>query len=170
MIRIYVYLSWSKILMELIFNLYGEFQLSPEGPVSQIHSPHLHDASPGIFSDVLRSVQTLKMSGVRKATGSYCIYSSLIKLHLGSWVRGWRSAFGQNCILGAWASSERPAFGQNCNLGARASSERPAFGQNCNLGAWASSESPALGQNTLMMMILYSISYTNVIFCYFICY
>ena len=30
------------------------------GPVSQIHSPHLHDGAPGIFSDLLRSVQMLK--------------------------------------------------------------------------------------------------------------
>ena len=72
-------LIWSKTLMEL-FNPYGEFQLSPEGPVSQIHSPHLHDGIPGIFSDLLRSVQTLNRSGLRKATGSYCIYSSLVKL------------------------------------------------------------------------------------------
>ena len=73
-------LIWSKTLRELIFNPYGEFHLSPEGPVSQIHSPHLHDGTPGIFSDLLRSVQMLKRSGVQKATGSYCIYSSLIKL------------------------------------------------------------------------------------------
>ena len=66
--------------MELIFNPYGEFQLSPEGPVSQIHSPHLRDGTLGIFSDLLRSVQTLKRNGIRKATGSYCIYSSLVKL------------------------------------------------------------------------------------------
>ena len=71
---------WSKTLMELIFNPYGEFHLSPDGPVSQIHSPYLHDGTPGIFSDLLRPVQTLKRSGVRKATGSYCIYSSLVKL------------------------------------------------------------------------------------------
>ena len=50
-IGIYGYLIWLKILMELIFNPFGEFQLSPEGPVSQINSPHLHDATPGIFSD-----------------------------------------------------------------------------------------------------------------------
>ena len=73
-------LIWSKTLMELIFNPYGEFHLSSECPVSQIHSPHLQDGTPGIFSDLLRSVQTLKRSGVRKATGSYCIYSSLVKL------------------------------------------------------------------------------------------
>ena len=30
------------------------------GPVSQIHSPHLHAGAPGIFSELLRSVQMLK--------------------------------------------------------------------------------------------------------------
>ena len=46
--------------MELIFNTCGEFRWSLEGPVSQIHSPHLHVGAPGIFSDLLRSVQILK--------------------------------------------------------------------------------------------------------------
>ena len=46
--------------MELIFNPSGEIQWSAEGPVSQIHSPHLHVSAPGIFSDLLRSVQMLK--------------------------------------------------------------------------------------------------------------
>ena len=46
--------------MELIFNPYGEFWRSLEGPVSQIHSPHLHAGTPGNFSDLLRSVQMLK--------------------------------------------------------------------------------------------------------------
>ena len=83
-------LIWSKTLMELIFNPFGEFQLSPEGPVNQIHSPHFHDGTPGIFSGLLRSVQTLRRSGVRKATGSYCNYSSLVKLQpwfLSSWLK-----------------------------------------------------------------------------------
>ena len=53
-------LIWSKTLMELIFNPCGEFQLSPEGPVNQIHSPHLHVGAPWIFSDLLKSVQMLK--------------------------------------------------------------------------------------------------------------
>ena len=47
-------LTWPKTLMELIFNPYGEFRLSPEGPVSQIHSPHLHVVPLGsfkVFSD-----------------------------------------------------------------------------------------------------------------------
>ena len=45
-------LIWSKTLMELIFDACGEFRLSPEGPVSQIHSPHLHVGAPWIFSDL----------------------------------------------------------------------------------------------------------------------
>ena len=53
-------LIWPKTLMELIFNPCGEFRCSPEGPVSQIHSPHLLVGAPGIFSDLLRSVQMLK--------------------------------------------------------------------------------------------------------------
>ena len=53
-------LIWSKSLMELIFNPCGEFRWSPEGPVSQIHSPHVHVAAPGNFSDLLRSVQMVK--------------------------------------------------------------------------------------------------------------
>ena len=53
-------LIWSKTLMELIFNTCGEFRWSLEGPVSQMHFPHLHDGAPGIFLDLLRSVQMLK--------------------------------------------------------------------------------------------------------------
>ena len=41
--------------------LCGEFRWSPEGPVSQIHSHHLHVGALGFFfSDLLRSVQMLK--------------------------------------------------------------------------------------------------------------
>ena len=35
-------LIWSKTLMEQTCNPCGLFRGSPEGPVSQIHSPHLH--------------------------------------------------------------------------------------------------------------------------------
>ena len=63
-------LIWSRTLMKLIFNPCGEFRWCPEGPVSQIHSPHLHDGASGIFPDLLRSVQMLKKeSGVREAKG-----------------------------------------------------------------------------------------------------
>ena len=73
-------LIWSKTLMKLIFNPYGEFRWSPEGPVSLIHSPHFHVGALGVFSDLLRFVQTLKRErererGVQKAMGSYCTYS-----------------------------------------------------------------------------------------------
>ena len=60
MIGISGFLIWSKTLMELIFNPFGEFRWSPEGPVSQIHSPHLHVGAPGILSGLLRSLQALK--------------------------------------------------------------------------------------------------------------
>ena len=53
-------LIWSKTPMELIFNPCSEFRRSPEGPVSQIHSPYLHADAPGNFSDLFRSVQMLK--------------------------------------------------------------------------------------------------------------
>ena len=53
-------LIWSKTLIELKFYPCGEFRWSPEGPVSQIHSPQLHTAAHGIFSDLLMYVQMLK--------------------------------------------------------------------------------------------------------------
>ena len=62
-------LIWSKTLMELIFNPCGEFRWNPEGPVSQIHSPHLHVGAPGIFSYLLRSVQMLKREWGARSNG-----------------------------------------------------------------------------------------------------
>ena len=53
-------LIWWKTLMELIFNPCCEFRWSPEGPVSQIHSLHLHGGVSGVVSDLLISVQLLK--------------------------------------------------------------------------------------------------------------
>ena len=61
-------LIWSKTLMELIFNSCGEFWWSLEDPLSQIHS-HLHVGAPGIFSDLLRSVQMLKRVCGAESTG-----------------------------------------------------------------------------------------------------
>ena len=49
-------LIWSKTLMEPC----GESRWSLEGPISQIHSPHLYFGASGIFLDLLRSVQMLK--------------------------------------------------------------------------------------------------------------
>ena len=55
--------------MELIFNPYGELPWSPEGPVSQIHSPYLHIGATGIFSDHLRSLQILKRKWGAESNG-----------------------------------------------------------------------------------------------------
>ena len=60
---------WSKTLMELIFKLCGEFRRSPEGPVSQIHSPHLLIGAPGILSNLLRFVQMLKREWGAESNG-----------------------------------------------------------------------------------------------------
>ena len=49
-----------KTLTKLILNPCGKFRWSPEGPVSQIHSPHLLVGAPGIFSDLLRFIEMLK--------------------------------------------------------------------------------------------------------------
>ena len=47
----------------------GEFRLSPDGPVSQIHSPHFNIGAPGIFADLLRCVQMLKIKWGAKRNG-----------------------------------------------------------------------------------------------------
>ena len=62
-------LFWSKTLMEHIFNPCGKFRWSPEGLVCQIHSPHLHVGAPGIFSDLLRSIQKLKREWDTESNG-----------------------------------------------------------------------------------------------------
>ena len=106
------FLIWSKTLMELIFNPCDEFWWSLEGPVRQIHSPHLYVGAPGIFSDLLRSVLMLR-GWVRKTTGSYHTYSSLVKLQPWFLSLRWKTCLGQNCSFGSWACSEGPALGQN---------------------------------------------------------
>ena len=55
--------------MGLIFNTFGKFRWSPEGPVSQIHSPHLCVDAPGVFSDLLRSLQMLKREWGAESNG-----------------------------------------------------------------------------------------------------
>ena len=47
----------------------GEFRWSPEGTVSQIHSPHLFVGAPGILSDLLRFVQMLKREWRAESNG-----------------------------------------------------------------------------------------------------
>ena len=96
-------LIWSKTLMELRFNSCGEFRWCPEGPVSQIHSFHLLVGAPGIFSDLLRFVQMLKRVGVRKATGSYRTYSSLVKLQSRFLSLQWKTCLWNK--LHAWCLS-----------------------------------------------------------------
>ena len=67
--RIFGSLIWSKTPRELIFNPCDEFRWSPEGPVSQIHSPHLHAGTPGIFSVLLWFVQMLKREWGAESNG-----------------------------------------------------------------------------------------------------
>ena len=62
-------LIWSKTLMELIFYPCGQFRLSPESPVCQIHSPHILVGAPGTFSDLLKSVQILKREWGAESNG-----------------------------------------------------------------------------------------------------
>ena len=43
---------------------FGEFWWIPEGLLSQIHSPYLHDGATGILLDLLRNVEMLKRERV----------------------------------------------------------------------------------------------------------
>ena len=58
---------WSKTPMELISVV--NFGKVSDGPVSQIHSPHLQVCAPGIFSELLRSVQMLKREWGAESNG-----------------------------------------------------------------------------------------------------
>ena len=96
-------LIWSKTPMEVIFNPCDEFRLSPEGPVSHIHSPHLHVGAPGIFSDLLRSVQMLKKEWGAESNGKLP--------HLfNHWFLSLRrkTSLSHNCSLGSCACNEGP--------------------------------------------------------------
>ena len=77
----------------------SEFRWSPEGPVSQIHSPHLLAGVPGIFSDLLRPVQLLKKEWVRKATGIYRNYPSLVKLQPWFLSLQWKTCLDRTAAL-----------------------------------------------------------------------
>ena len=110
---IYGSLIWSKTLMELIFNPCDEFQWSLDGRVGQIHSPHLHIGAPGIFSDLLKSVQMLKRKWGAERNGKLphlIIPSKSAALLLSL---RWNTCLRQNCSLGSYACSEGPALGQN---------------------------------------------------------
>ena len=126
-------LIWSKTVMELILNPCGEFWWSPEGPLSQIHSPHLHAGAPGIIPDLLRPVQMLKREWGAESKGK------LPHIFFPSKTETFVPDFAMV-----------PEFAvKDLSLG-----QKPAFGQNCSLGAWVCSERPGIGQNTLMMMTL----------------
>ena len=73
-------LMWSKTLMELMFNPCGEFQCNSGGPSepNPLSSPPLW--CPGIFSDLLRSVQMLKRVGCGKQREATAPIQSLVKL------------------------------------------------------------------------------------------
>ena len=82
--------------------------------MSQIHSPHLHVGVPGIFSDLLRSVQMLKReSGYGKQRQATTPIQSLIKLQPSFLSLRWKTCFRLNCSLGSCACSEGSALGQN---------------------------------------------------------
>ena len=107
-------LIWSKTLMELIFNPCGKFRWSPEGPVSEIHSPHLHVGAPGIFSDFFKVCSDAnERVGCGKQREATSPIKSLVKLQ--PWILSlrWKTCLQQNCSLGFSACSEGPAFGQN---------------------------------------------------------
>ena len=62
-------LIWSITLMELILTPVVNFGEIRRAQVSQMHSPHLHVGAPGIFSDLLRSVQMLKREWGAESNG-----------------------------------------------------------------------------------------------------
>ena len=95
------------------FNPCGKFGWSPEGPVSQIHSPHLLVGAPGIFSDLLRSVQMLKRVGCGKQREATAPIKSLVKLQPWFLSLRWNTCLRQNYSIGFSACSEGRAFGQN---------------------------------------------------------
>ena len=99
--------SLYNINMFLYISLY-----SPEGPVSQNHTPHFHVA-PGIFSNLLRSVQMLKIVVCGKQQKATAPIQSLVKLQ--SWLLSlrWKTCLQQSCNLGSGTYSEGPALGQN---------------------------------------------------------
>ena len=107
-------LIWSKTLMELMFNPGGEFRRSPVGPVSQIHSPHLHVGAPGMFSYLLRSVQKQKRErgcGKNGKIPRIFIHGKAAAL-VHEFLRC-KTCLRQNCNLGSCTCSEGPAPGQN---------------------------------------------------------
>ena len=87
---------------------------SPEGPVSQIHSPHLLVGAPGIFFRSFKvSSDAKERVGCRKQWEATAPIRSLVKLQPSFLSLQWKTCLRQNCSLGFSACSEGPAFGQN---------------------------------------------------------
>ena len=104
------YLNWSKTLMEQIFKTCGEFRWSTEGPVSQIHPPHLLVGSPRIFSDLLKSVLMLKRECGAESNGKLP-HVFIFRKTTGPEF-AWKTWFRQNSSLGSCACSEDLTLGR----------------------------------------------------------
>ena len=72
-------LIWSKTLMELMFSPCGKFRWSPEGPVSQIHSPHLLVGAPCDLFRSFKVVQMLKREWGAESNGKLPSSSSVAR-------------------------------------------------------------------------------------------
>ena len=99
-------------------NSCGKFRWSLDGPVSQIHSPHLLVGAPEIFSDLFRSVQMLRERerervGWGKQREATAPLKSPVKLQPWFLSLRWKTCLRQNCSLFFSACSEGFAFGQN---------------------------------------------------------
>ena len=100
--------------MELIFfNTCGEFRWSPEGPVSLIQSPHPHVCAPGIFSDLLRSVQMLTREWGAESNGKLSHLFIPNKTAARFLSLRWKTCLRQNCSIGPCSCSKSPVLVQN---------------------------------------------------------
>ena len=79
----------------------GEFRWSPEGQASQIHSPHFNCSVPGIFSDILKSIEMLNGEWDAESNGKLPLLSTPSKT--AAWVPEFA---GKTCL---WAEL-RPWF------------------------------------------------------------
>ena len=114
-IGIFRSLTWSKTLMELIFNHCGEFRWSPEGPDSQTHYPHLHVCC---LWDLFRSFvcsDAKERLGCGKQRETTTPIQSPVKLQPWFWFLSfrWKICLRQNRSLVSCTCSEGPALGQN---------------------------------------------------------
>ena len=107
-----------NINMSLYISLYSiPFRWSPEGPVSQNHTPHLHVPRwcPWDLFRPIKICLDAKESGVRKATEATAPIQSLVKLQSLFLSLRWKTCLRHNCSLVSGACSEGPALGQNTN-------------------------------------------------------